>query len=116
VPPDAARPCHDHPAGEPDDPAGNDGRQPELDGSEQGSGRIGEQANDQPGDSASHASGDSGDAGPSRWHRQATYPGGEPLHIFTVAYVLGNSLPGGRVAGQVSVTGVTELGGLRTEP
>jgi hypothetical protein len=76
----AAGGCHDHPGGEAEDAAREGGREAEFDGGEWSGGRIGEQANDQPSDSAGHTSGDSGDACPSneQWH--AACPDGERFH------------------------------------
>jgi hypothetical protein len=79
--PDATGHSRDHPGDESDNRANEHGRNPEFERGKWGSGRIDEQANEQPGDSATHPEGSGADDRPSRKHRQASQPGGEPHHM-----------------------------------
>jgi hypothetical protein len=62
---------HDYPSDESDDRASQSGRKAEFGGGKRGGWRVAEQANDQPNDSAGHATCNSTGACPSRNQRHA---------------------------------------------
>jgi hypothetical protein len=80
VSPDPEGRGHDYSRDEPDDRASEGGRKPDFGGGKRSSRRVGEQANDQSGDPASHSCEKSGNGYPSSKHRHAAYPVGERLH------------------------------------